>query len=247
MKRLVISLGACLLSMLVHATAAPPRIEPIRIVTSEFPPLVMEGTPALPAGALYDMVDEIARRTGTPLIVEFVPWNRALFLAGSRPRTAVFPLTRNPERERQYRWLVRLYHEHFVFIARKGGIFDIRHPARNKERKIGILRGSAILGELRQRGYMHIVESATMAESLRFLSSGMVDAVFGNETSLRATLKADADTDHVFSGPISSTTTWLGGSLDFRPAEEARLQKAMQAMIADGSYAAILKKYQLHP
>lgn len=247
MKPLWMTLGACLLSTLVHAGAAPRNVEPIRVVTSELPPLVMEGNPPAPSGALYDMMDDIARRTGTSLIVEFVPWKRALFLAASRPRTAIFPLTRNPERERQYRWLVRLYHEHFVFIATKGGSFDVRYPARNKHRKISILRGSAMLPDLRARGYKHLVEAATVAESLRFLTSGMVDAVFGDEAIMRSMLKGHPEAGFAFSGPVSSTTTWLGGSLDFGPAEEARLQKAMQDMIADGTYAMILKKYRLTP
>ena len=247
MKPLLFILGAGLLSTLAHAGAAPQKIEPIRIVTSELPPLVIEGNRTAPSGALYDMMAELARRTGTPLIVEFVPWKRALFLTGSRPRTAIFPLTRNSERERQYRWLVRLYHEHFVFIANKGGSFDVRHPARGTHRKIGMLRGSAMLNALRARGYKHIVEAATVAECLRFLTSGMVDAVFSDEAIMRNTLKRSAQARFVFSGPVSSTTTWLGGSLDFGPAEEARLQRAMQDMIADGTYAMILKKYRLTP
>ncbi|MES2322233.1 MAG: transporter substrate-binding domain-containing protein [Pseudomonadota bacterium] len=245
MKFFITTLAACLLSIPMHVGATAHKIEPIHVVTSELPPLVMEGRPASPAGALYDMVDEIARRTGTPLIVEFVPWKRALFVSGTRTRTAVFPLTRNPERERQYRWLVRLYHEHFVFIARAGGRFDTRHPARSKQRKVAILRGSAMMKDLQARGYKHIVEAATVAESVRYLTSGMVDAVFGDEAIMRTMLKGHPESGFAFSGPINSTTTWLGGSLDFGPAEEARLQKAMRDMVADGSYATILKKYQL--
>ncbi len=220
--------------------------EPIRIATSDLPPFSMEGAPQAP-GALYELVAELVRRTHLPANIEFVPWQRAVYLSTSQARTAVFPLSRSPERERHYRWLARLYHEHFLFMSLKGSRFDVLHPALGKERRIGVLRGSTTLKTLRESGYKNIVEAASVDESMRFLRRGIVDAIFGDRNIFRASFNGRDDANYLLSEPIHTTTTWLGGTLDFSDADVALFQKAMKDMIEDGSYAQILKKYELAP
>lgn len=218
----------------------------VRIATTELPPLTMENAPQAP-GALYEIVEELARRAKVPVNIEFVPWKRALYLSTSLPRTAIFPLTRSAEREHQFRWLARLYHEHFQFIALKHGKFDVAQPARGKELRIGVLRGSLTAGLLRESGYRNLVEASSVDECMRFLKRGIVDAVFANRSLFRATLKERIGREYLVSDTIRSTTTWLGGSLDFSEADAAHYQKAMKEMVDDGTYAAILKKYDLAP
>lgn len=219
----------------------------IRIATSHLPPLSIEPTPATP-GALFEVVEELSRRTGVAASIEFVPWKRALYLGTNLPRSAIFPLTRSPEREHQFRWLARLYHEQFLFMARKDSKnFDVSEPLRYKQRRIGLLRGSLMLKVLKESGYHNIVEASSVGESVRFLQRGIVDAAFGDRAVLNASLDGRARNDYVMSEALHTTTTWLGGSLDFSQADAALFQKAMDEMIADGSYAAILKKYHLAP
>jgi polar amino acid transport system substrate-binding protein len=223
-----------------HARAA----EPVRISTSELAPYSTERHPGDP-GALYEMVDELARRAGAPATIEFVPWRRALFLTTSRPRSAVFPLTRSPEREAQYRWLAPLYHENFIFFSLRNGKFNSASPGRNKERRIGALRGSQIISHLHQLGYTNVVEAASVEESMRFLRRGIVDAICGDREILRSLQGGRMHGDFAVTPTLLATTTWLGGSLDFSEAEAQRFEQAMKSMIEDGSYARILKKYQL--
>ena len=236
----------CALLARTPAGAAPAAAEPIRIVTSDLPPFSIDGAPGAP-GALYDMVAELLRRTHLPANIEFVPWQRAIYLSTSLSRSAIFPLTRSPEREVKYRWLARLYHEHFLFMSRNGSHFDVRRPALGKERRIGVLRGSQTIVTLRENGYKHIVEASSVDESVRFLRRGIVDAIFGDRNIFRAALSGRDDGNFLMSEPIRTTTTWLGGSLDFSDADAALFQKTMKEMIDDGTYAQILKKYELAP
>lgn len=224
--------------------AKPPG--PIRIATSDLPPLAIERTPATP-GALVEMVEELSRRTGFAAGIEFVPWKRALYLGSNLQRSAIFPLTRSAEREHQYRWLARLYHEHFLFMTRKGSkTFDVSEPLRYKQRRISILRGSLMIKVLKDSGYHNIVEASSVGESVRFLQRGIVDAAFGDRAIMNASVGGARD-DYAMSEALHTTTTWLGGSLDFSQADAAQFQKAMNEMIEDGTYAAILKKYDLAP
>jgi polar amino acid transport system substrate-binding protein len=219
--------------------------EPVRISTSELAPYATERHPGEP-GALHEMVAELVRRTGVTSTIEFVPWRRALFLTSSRPRSAVFPLTRSPEREAQYRWLAPLYHENFVFLSlKKNPNFNSASPERNKGRRIGALRGSLMIGYLHQLGYPNVVEAASVEEGMRFLRRGIVDALCNDREILRSLLGGNIHSDFAVSPTLRAATTWLGGSLDFSDAEAQRFEQAMKGMIEDGTYGRILKKYQL--
>jgi len=215
------------------------------VVTSHLPPLVLENTPGSP-GALYELVMELARRLKLAPAVEFVPWRRALFLSTTLPATAIFPLTRLPEREAQFRWLAPLYEENYVFLARRGANFDLGHPELMKTRRITLLRGAAQAALLRELGYRNFVEASSIDEVHRFLLGGMADAAFGERAIVQSSLKSHgAENDFRVSAPVRSTTAWLAGSLDFSEADVQRFQQAKAAMAADGTTQRILRKYGL--
>ena len=240
-----LALSGCTFALAaVLGNASAWAAQPIRIATSELPPFSMEHRRDEP-GALFEMVEELARRTGLPATIEFVPWKRAVHLSTSRPRSAIFPLTRSPEREAQYRWLAPLYRENFVFVSLKGGTFDSAHPARSKHMRVGTLRGSLMIKYLHDHGYPNVVEAASIEEGLRFLRRGIVDAVCSDREIMRAALGARSEDDYLISATLRATTTWLGGSRDFTEADAARFDQAMKAMVDDGTYARLLKKYQL--
>lgn len=218
--------------------------EPVRVVTTELPPFAMESEPDAP-GALLDIVQELLRRTQVEGKVEFVPWRRALLLSTTGRRAAIFPLSRTPEREGQYRWLARLYYERFVFLSARARAFDVDAPQHETRRRIGVLRGSAAIGALRGLGYTNLVEAASIDEELRFLKRGIVDAVFGESAIFHHVLKERIGDSYLVSAPQHSVSTWLGGSLDFTEADAALFAKARKDMVDDGSYARILKKYGL--
>ncbi|MYN21267.1 hypothetical protein GTP81_31525, partial [Rugamonas sp. FT107W] len=110
-------LPALLWTLPAPAHAAPP--EPLRLLAADLPPYAVAQDGDNP-GALVELVQEMARRMGTPVALEFYPWQRALALTGVQPRTLAVPLTRTPEREAHYRWLVRLRRQDFVFVGRRG-------------------------------------------------------------------------------------------------------------------------------
>jgi len=220
--------------------------EAVRVATTELPPFAMENVPDAP-GALHEIVQELLRRTAVPGRIEFVPWRRAMLLASTQRRTVIFPLSRTPEREPQFRWLARLYQERFVFLSTQGRAFDVAAPQAHKQARIGVLRGSIVTVALRELGYTNIVEAASVDEELRFLERGIVDAVFGEAAIFQHVLKGRIAASYFLSAPQSTTVTWLGASLDLTEAEAALFAKARRDMVDDGSYARILKKYGLPP
>ncbi len=229
------------------AAIAAPRgaAAPLRIVTTHLPPLVMEPG-AEQAGALRELVDALCRRLGLAPDVSFVPWRRALHMAGTMPRTAIFPLTRLPEREARFHWLAPLYQEHYIFMARRGSAFDVQHPEKMSGARIALLRGAAqaaILGEL---GFRNLVEASSIDDIHRYLLAGMADAVFGERAIIGRSLRMrNEENDFRLGRPVRSTSAWLAGSPDFSELEARRFRAAMAKLVADGTQRRIFRRYGL--
>ncbi|MEH6437233.1 substrate-binding periplasmic protein [Massilia sp. DD77] len=241
---LALALGA-VGSSLAHAGGEAEGTAPLRIVTSHLPPLVMEPG-GEQAGALRELVDVLCRRVGVAPEVGFMPWKRALHLAATMPRTAIFPLTRQDEREAQFRWLAPLYKENYIFMAPQGSGFDVRRPQDMTGKRIALLRGasqSAILGEL---GFRRLVEASSIDDIHRYLVAGMADAVFGERAMIHSSLFTRGEEKRFrLSETVRSTQAWLAGSLDIGEAEARRYRAAMADLVADGTQRRIFKQYGL--
>ncbi|GJJ02265.1 ABC transporter substrate-binding protein [Duganella rhizosphaerae] len=235
----------CALALLARAESP----EPLRLVAADLPPYAVAAGGDSP-GSLVEIVQELARRVGTPATVEFYPWQRALALTGVLPHTAVLPLTRTPEREPQYRWLVRLRQQNFVFVARHGSIDprELRDPAGlARRRPIAVLRGSPHKQVLQSLNFSAVAECASVRECMRMVTKGVADATYGGEDIHRhaANLDGHREADFDFSPVFRSGDIWLGGSLDFSEDEARKWRAAYEAMRADGSLARIQRKYGL--
>ncbi|WP_295990179.1 ABC transporter substrate-binding protein [Rugamonas sp.] len=225
--------------------AAP--LQPYRLVAGELPPFATESDPR-GQGALVEIVQELARRLGTPPKVEFYPWQRALMMTANLHHIAVLPLTRTPERESQYRWLAHLYMQRFVFVARHGSV-NVNDLDELRKRRVAVLRGSLHLEALTEQKFQHLIECATASECMRMVATGLADASYGSEAVRRSALNLGhgKEADFDYSLPFRAGEIWLAGSLDFSDAEAASWRGAMAAMRADGSAARILRKYGLDP
>ena len=213
----------------------------MQLVTSHLPSLVHEsGQP----GGLQELVAELCKRAGVAPATQFVPWRRAQFLATTMPATAIYPLTRLPGREAQYRWLVPLFEENYVLLAVRGKLLPIEQM---KDKRIALLRGAAQAAILKELGFKHFVEASSIDEVHRFLLGGMADAAFGERRIISASLKGHGSSEREFetSVPIRTTTAWLAGSLDFDDTDIALFRNALESLQADGSARRILARHKL--
>jgi polar amino acid transport system substrate-binding protein len=228
------------------ADAEPRERMPLHVVTAHLPPLVMGPGADKQPGALRELVDALCRRLDVAPDVEFMPWRRALYVAATTPQTAIFPVTRLPERERHYRWLAPLYEENYIFMAQKGTDFDVHRPQDMKDKHIALLRGAAQAAILRELGFQRLVEASSIEEVHRFLLAGMADAVFGERAIIRRSLEMRGEKKHFRVGrPVRSTTAWLAGSRDIGEADAARWRAALAELVADGTQKRIFRRYGL--
>lgn len=217
---------------------------PLRIVTTHLPPLVME--PGQQPGALRELVDALCSRLEVAPELTFTPWRRALHLATTMPRTAIFPLTRQADREDRFRWLAPLYKEHYIFMAPRGSSFDVHNPQDMRGKRIALLRGAAQAAILAELGFRQLVEASSIDDIHRYLLAGMADAAFGERAIIHRSLASRGEEkDFRLGRPVRSTQAWLAGSLDIGEAEARRYRAAMDALLADGTQRRIFKHYGL--
>lgn len=233
-----------LLPVALHGVAA--QVSPYRILAGDIPPFTTEKGADAP-GALGEMVKELGARIGVSAPIEFLPWSRAQAFAQKDARVLILPLTRTPEREAHYRWLVKLYQQQFVFIARRDSAVNVAAVDELRKLRIVVLRDSPNVPQLRSRKFMQIIEANSVDDMTHMLKLSMVDAIYGGEEVNLHVLDQNgvARPDLNVSAPLEIGEVWLGGSLDFTQDEANAWQKAMTQLKADGSYKRILQAYHL--
>jgi polar amino acid transport system substrate-binding protein len=244
-RRTLLGLLAALTAGGRCARAADAGFAPLRIVTGDLPPFAIEGQPAR-RGVLVDLVELLFKRCGQATSVEYFPWNRALSVASNLPRVAILPLTRTPERERSFQWLVKLYVQHFVFINQAGQA-PITSVERAREVRIALLRGSPNLAQLLRHGFdeRRILLASSVDEMLRLLERGLVDALYGGDVVNMDKVRSSGRDPAAFQigMTLESGDVWLAASSGFSDAEKAALNEAHAALFREGLVEQLFRSY----
>lgn len=226
-------------------SAQPPTA--LTLVTSDLPPMTMPGEPGQ-RGVLLDLVEAMLRQADLAAQPEFYPWARAMLLAGDKPRTLIVPLNRTPEREARFQWLVKLYAQRFTFITLAGKP-RVETAEQARRLRIACLRGSSNLDQLQKQGVQpgRVYQSTSVADMQRALERGLVDALYGSELiHTDAWRRSGRNLALLQTGlTLESADIWLAAQGGITEAEQARLQHAHEALLADGSVERLFKRYGL--
>ncbi|QPF71587.1 transporter substrate-binding domain-containing protein [Roseateles sp. DAIF2] len=238
-----------LLAPALPAAATPP-LAGLRVVSGDLPPFAIEGQPQRP-GVLVEVVEELLRRAGpSPQRVEIYPWARAMQMAANNPRVAILPLTRTPEREPRYQWLLKLYVQHFVFINR-GGQPPVSTLEQARGLRLTVLRASPNLAQLQRHGFdaRQVVLANSVEDMLRLLERGHVDALYGGDVVNMDKVRSSGRDPAQFQVglELEAGEVWLATSSGVEDTERARLQELYQAMLRDGSVERLFRAYGIRP
>lgn len=221
----------------------------LRVVTGDLPPFAVEAG-AERRGVLVELTEAVLRHAGMAAKVEFFPWARAMHLTQQQPRVAILPLTRTPEREAQFQWLLKLYVQHFVFISRSDDA-PVTHLARARRLRVGVLRGSPNLAQLQRHDFSEarIVQASSVEDMLKLLERSHVDAIYGGElVCLDKARSTGRDLAALHVGlRLESGEVWLAGSSGFSDADRLRLEDSHRALLRDGSIERLFRSYGIRP
>jgi polar amino acid transport system substrate-binding protein len=212
-------------------------------VAGDLPPFAWRAPDGTVQGYAHDLALAMARRLGRPAAVRYYPWARAVRLAETSEQVGVFPLARTPAREPHFRWLIPLLTVRYAFVTL---VTDtLLNLADLRELKVGVLRGSPIIKNLRAERFTQIVEAKDYRDLLRMLLNQTLGAVYAGAPMLDAAIDEYGHPRQQFTThtTLGEATLYMATSPRL-PAEEAeRWLKAYQQLEDDGSVARLKKRY----
>ena len=238
------------LAMLWLASAASAQGE-LRLLAAELPPYTYQVPPASVAeepgpgrGVIHDAVVEMARRVGHSGRIEYLPWYRAQEIAQTEPNVGLLAVTRSPEREDKYLWMVEVLSDDLVLVGAPG--VDVSDLSKVKDRPVGVLLSSGAEALVRGLGFSKVSPQREEWMNAKRLKDRRIDAwVAPRAMVIHAVREVRGNLDVLqFGQVIRVSGLYLAASKDLPQAEAGKWQAAFAAMQADGTLAAIRRRYE---
>lgn len=188
-----------------------------------------------------DQVREIMRRSGIAYDIELLPWSRAIGLAREKPLTCVFTTAHTVDRNAQFKWVEPLLVERTLLVRAAGSGVDPADLAAATAYRTGTQTGDYTVELLQNAGFTDIDLARDLDLTLKKLLSGRVDLMAVSESFLRRLQDQAVPVEEV--SVLYEQVFSVACSLQTPDAIVARMQKALAAMIADGTQAEILARY----
>ncbi len=221
------------------------QAEPLRLYTEEYPPLNYSED-GEPTGLATEVVREIMRRTGQNAPISVVPWARGYQLAQLRPNTGLFVTMRTAEREHLFKWVGPLIRSITGFYALRRAALHIASldEARQFD-AIAVPRDWYSQQRLQAEGFANLYPVTEPAQMVRMLKRGRVQLVVLDNLSLNALLAQGG----IRAGEVELLYSFMHSDayIAFSPQTDvaliSRWQGELDEMKADGSFAAIYRKW----
>ncbi|MBT9372492.1 transporter substrate-binding domain-containing protein [Rhizobium sp. CSW-27] len=211
--------------------------------TESYPPYSYRSLHGEVLGMSVEQVREIIRSSGADIryTIEVLPWARALALAETQSDHCVFLTARTPEREARFHWVTPLAVTRNFLVRRKDS--PIRGKTLEDVRNyiIGTQRDDYTELLLRQKGFRHLDLSASYDFTLGKLLSGRIDLMPMSEAVISGLRDEGKPVEPVVL--LAEQTLGIACNKAVPAPLVARLQAALDRMIANGAMQAIARSY----
>jgi len=219
------------------------------ITTANLPPWSYDDGKS---GIFADIVIEIEKRLGTNHQPKAVPWNRALMYVNSKNDYLMFPLTRTPEREKNYKWIVKIMPYTVSFVTFAGEKIDFE-KARQLD-AILVHQNSYPFHILEDKEFKNIEKTTHwfmygskqgVSSIIRRMEIGRVDAWFEATSVIKHITKGMENANKLVYGPTVVTDSWLYivGSRSLSDELVNDYRNTFKEIKADGTFDRIMSKY----
>jgi polar amino acid transport system substrate-binding protein len=248
MRRL---LGLILLGGALALCASAVSAKELRLLAAELPPYTYQvpsasvsEQPGPGRGVIHDAVVEMARRVGHSGRIEYMPWFRAQEIARSEPDVGILALTRSPEREDGYLWLVKVMDDDLVLVGAPG--VDVSDLSKVRDRPVGLLASSGAEALARGLGFSRMSPQREEWMNATRIRERRIDAwIAPRAMVIHAVREVRGNLDVLqFGHVIRTSALYLAASKNLPEAQARRWREAFAAMQADGTMAAIRRRYE---
>jgi len=217
----------------------------LKIVTGELPPYAYTKDQRI-QGIATEIVNELVIRTGHPGNIKMLPWARAI-MESTYDMHLTYPLARLPYRETMYQWIGPILSDWFSFAVLESNrqIFSAFESFRQLE--IGVNRGAPTEKRLRENGFQNLFSMSSESKNAQMLLHGKFDAWYTTTLMIPHTMMLLGEDENQIRIAFTDIqiNMYIVASLD-TPEEYVReWQTQLEAMKNDGTYNAILRKYNI--
>jgi len=248
MKR---ALRSLILGLPILLAAFATTAKELRLLAAELPPYSYQvpsasvsEQPGPGRGIIHDAVVEMARRVGHSGHIEYVPWYRAQEIAQREANVGILALTRSPEREDKYFWLVKVMSDDLVLVGAPG--VDVSDLSKVKDRPVGVLFSSGAEALVRGLAFTKVSPQREEWMNAKRLKDRRIDAwIAPRAMVIHAVREVRGNLDVLqFGQVVRVSDLYLAASKSLPESEARKWQDAFAAMQADGTWAAIRRRYE---
>ena len=240
----------CLILAAAVATGCA-HAQELRLLAAELPPYTYQvpsasvsETPGPGRGVIHELVAEMARRVGHSGRIEYLPWYRAQEIAQTEANVGILALTRSPEREDRYRWLVELLDDDLVLVGSPG--VDVSDLSKVRDRPVGVLQRSGAEALLMSLGHTKISAQPEEWMNAKRMKDRRIDAwVAPRAMVIHAMREVRGNLDVLqFGQVVRVSRLYLATSKSLPEPEAQKWLAAWSMMQADGSARRIIQRNQ---
>lgn len=242
MKKVNVFLSILAFVLMSYSGAA--FAEDFKIMTEEFPPFNYTQDGKI-TGLSSEVMVELTKRVGHQMNAEVLPWARAYGLIQRKDGLILYSMTRTEAREELFKWVGPIASNKWVFFTKKGsGIVINSLEDAKKVKAIGAYKEDAAETFLKEQGFTNIDSVPNDELNVPKLMGGRIDLwIVGELQGIhKAKQKGESDNlEKVFD--VKDTQLYIAFSKNTPDEVITSWQSALDAIKADGTYDAIVKKY----
>lgn len=231
-----------LLTLLCLPSFAAAQAATVTLLTEEYSPFSYREGKVL-KGASIEQVDKIMTSAGIDYSIEMVPWTRAYSQAQTTPMTCVFTTAHSAQRDQIFKWVEPLLIDRNILVAKIGSSVSATDLDDAKKYTVGTHRGDYTEALLKDKGFTRIDLASDFSGTLRKLLNGRVDLMPISEPYFEK-IKAEQPLRRV--ALLASQAMGIACEKSFPDDLRAKMQDALNKLIADGTQKEIFARYGLH-
>lgn len=238
--RRMIKITVLLLAGLTPVSAALAQ-NSLTFTTEAYPPFAFREADGTNRGAGIDQVTAMMADLDLKFDIEIMPWARAIALAETQPMHCVFAAARTPDRENRFKWVMSLFVDRALLVARQGsGLAGLDIEAA-KSRNVGTHRADYTELLLADMGFRSVDISADFGTTVRKLLEDRIELMPMSESVFKEMLARGTPLEEV--GTLSTQPLGFACHPEVPDAVIGQMQDALDTLIATGEQDRILAAY----
>lgn len=211
------------------------------LATEEYPPFSYRDGKTI-KGASVEQVEKVMKDAGIDYKIAMMPWARAYSLAQTTPMSCVFTTAHSAKRDPMFKWVEPLLVDRNILITRSGSGVTAKTLEEARQYTIGTQREDYTEVTLKENGFTKLDVATDFNATLRKLLNGRIDMMPISEIYF-IKLKTEQPLEKVT--VLSTQPMGIACEKNFPNDLLAKMQEALDKLIADGTQKTIFTRYGL--